>query len=171
MVGMTRCTSVAPLGSQFDSFLFAPIGEERNGMPLSVVSALARSDVDPWQEAASLAQLSRTAATRRLAALIAALPVRPLALLDPGLNAARLIARLPRRTGLPAPSTESSPETDFRAVIQSKPFRYAAFMLLLVVLGGLRVEASQRTTVRANGANAPALSTITTPTQSPTSGQ
>jgi hypothetical protein len=78
-----------------------------------------------------------------------------------------LIARLPRRTGFSTPSTE----TDFRAVIQSKPFRYAAFMLLLVVLGGLSVEASQRPAVRVNGADAPALGTITTPTQSPTSGQ
>ena len=38
----------------FDPFLFAAIGEEQNGMLLSVLSALARLDLDPWYEAASL---------------------------------------------------------------------------------------------------------------------
>lgn len=40
--------------SEFNAFVFAPIGEERNGMLLSVMSALARRDIDPWQEAARL---------------------------------------------------------------------------------------------------------------------
>jgi hypothetical protein len=54
---MMRAASTPYLGSQFDDFLFAPIGEEENGMLLSVVSALARLDLDPWQEAASLTGL------------------------------------------------------------------------------------------------------------------
>ena len=61
-------------GSEFNDFLFAPIGEDRNGMLVSVLSGLARSDVDPWQEAAKLAQLPGEAATKELAALIGALP-------------------------------------------------------------------------------------------------
>jgi hypothetical protein len=36
--------------SRYDYFLFAPICEEANGMQLSVLSALARMDVDPWEE-------------------------------------------------------------------------------------------------------------------------
>ena len=63
-------------GSEFNDFLFAPIGEDRNGMLVSVLSGLARSDVDPWQEAAKLAQLPGEAATKELAALIGALPDR-----------------------------------------------------------------------------------------------
>jgi hypothetical protein len=43
-------------GSEFNDFLFAPIGEYRNGMLVSVLSGLTRSDVDPWQEAARLAE-------------------------------------------------------------------------------------------------------------------
>jgi hypothetical protein len=54
MTEMARCTSISPLGSEFDNFLFAPIGNDRNGMVLSVVSALAQLDVDPWQEADEL---------------------------------------------------------------------------------------------------------------------
>jgi hypothetical protein len=60
--------------TEFDNFLFAPIGEESNGMLLSVLSALAPLDIDPWQEAAKLSGLLEGAATRRLASLIAALP-------------------------------------------------------------------------------------------------
>ena len=54
---MTRSVPVALPGSEFNDFLFAPIGEDRNGMSVSVLSGLARTDVDPWKEAASLAQL------------------------------------------------------------------------------------------------------------------
>src|SRR5579872_5465656 len=68
-------------------------------MLLSVLSALARLDVDPWQEAAELARLSRENATQRLASLIAAaLPEKPSVHLDPGSISARLIAFLPRGT-------------------------------------------------------------------------
>ena len=58
---MTRQDSVSSLGSDFNDFLYAPISEGRNGMLLSVLSALARLDVDPWEEAAQLAQLPREA--------------------------------------------------------------------------------------------------------------
>jgi hypothetical protein len=99
MTGMARCTSISPLGSEFDTFLFAPIGKDRNGMLLSVVSALARLEVDPWQEAGKLAQLPGEAATQRLASLIATLPDGPSAHLDPGTVASHLITLLPRRAG------------------------------------------------------------------------
>jgi hypothetical protein len=106
---MMGSASISPLGSEFDAFLFAPIGEERNGMLLSVLSALARLDVDPWEEAAKLARLPGEAATQRLASLIAALPDGPSAHHDPGSIAARLIALLPRGAGSNAPSRATLP--------------------------------------------------------------
>ena len=51
---MTRAALTPLLGLEFDPFLFAPIGDELDRPLLSVVSALARLDVDPWKEAASL---------------------------------------------------------------------------------------------------------------------
>ena len=72
-------------------------------MPLSVLSALARLDVDPWQEATDLARLPGSAATERLTALIAALPGRPASQPDSGAISARLVALLPRRTGSSVP--------------------------------------------------------------------
>ena len=60
--------------SQFDHFLHATIGRERNGMDLSVLSLLARVGHDPWAEAARLAGLPRAAAADSLAATMACLP-------------------------------------------------------------------------------------------------
>lgn len=66
-------------------------------MLLSVLSALARADVDPWQEAAKLAGLPREVATERLASIIAALPDGLSGGLEPKSIAARLIALLPQQ--------------------------------------------------------------------------
>jgi hypothetical protein len=73
VVIVARSVPISVPGSEFNQFLFAPIGEDKNGMLVSVLSGLARSDVDPWQEAAKLAQLPGEAATKELAALIGAL--------------------------------------------------------------------------------------------------
>lgn len=57
------------LDSQYDAFLFASICEtDQNN--LSVLSLLARQDVDPWQEAARLTQLSKAQAIQSFAATI-----------------------------------------------------------------------------------------------------
>jgi hypothetical protein len=42
VVELIHSASAPLLGPEFDDFLFAPIGEERTGMRLSVLSALAR---------------------------------------------------------------------------------------------------------------------------------
>ena len=87
--------------SNLNGFLFADIGVESSGMPLSVISALARQGFDPWQEAGRLAKLPRTAATDGLASLIAALPASPWPLSDATAIAARLVALLPRPDARP----------------------------------------------------------------------
>ena len=55
--------------SQYDTFLFASVCET-DEMTLSVLSVLARQDVDPWQEAARLAQLPKDQAISSLASTI-----------------------------------------------------------------------------------------------------
>src|SRR5579863_10099694 len=79
----------------FDPFLFAAIGEERNGMMLSVLSALARLGLDPWFEAASLSKLPAPAATERLTSLLSALPSSQLKAPAPA-TIMRLVGLLPR---------------------------------------------------------------------------
>jgi hypothetical protein len=36
-------------GPKFDDFLFASVGKDKYGRRLSVLSTLARSNLDPWQ--------------------------------------------------------------------------------------------------------------------------
>jgi hypothetical protein len=93
---MTHPAPVARLGTESDDFLFASVGTGRNGMSLTVVSALARLDLDPWWEAANFAGMPTEAATQRLASMIAAIPDEPSASRDAGPIAARLLALLPR---------------------------------------------------------------------------
>lgn len=89
---------------EFAAFLFAQIGEEQNGMPLSVVSALARFGVDPWREAARLAGLPSKAAVDALAAMIPRISAGQ----DPGTDtrkiAARLVQLLPKPGAAPTPA-------------------------------------------------------------------
>jgi hypothetical protein len=40
--------------SEYDAFLFAAVGEEKAGLPLTVLTALTRLGFDPWREAARL---------------------------------------------------------------------------------------------------------------------
>jgi hypothetical protein len=119
--------SVFRLDSEFDAFLYAPVGEDRNGLLLSVISALTRLDLDPWLEAAKLAQLPAKTAAKRLAGLIAALPDDALARSDPGAMADRLVGLLPRQSGIrvPVPSSVS-------ALISSKAQVIALCTALLV---------------------------------------
>src|SRR4029078_5834338 len=94
--------SVTFFRPEFNDFLYAAIAGDRNGMPLSVLSALARLNVDPWEEAAELAALPKDAATRRLVLLIERLPGGGWAKTDVRVIADRLIALLPRRGSLKA---------------------------------------------------------------------
>ena len=100
---MTAAIPMRADGCEYDDFLYAPIGEEGDGMLLSVLSALARLNVDPWDEASRLARLPREAATRFLATLIAALPDGSSARTDPEAHARRLTALLPQGLAIDDP--------------------------------------------------------------------
>jgi hypothetical protein len=87
--------SVIP--SEFNDFLFAPIGEQENETPLSVLSALARLDVDPWQEASRLAQLPKYQAIQDLGSMIGGLRGGRWKVSESNMIAARLVELLPSR--------------------------------------------------------------------------
>jgi hypothetical protein len=94
---VTPAAPVTFFRPEFDDFLFAPIGAERNEMLLSVLSALSRLNVDPWEEAAELSKLPKDTATKRLASLIARLPGGRWTQADSRTIADRLIELLPTR--------------------------------------------------------------------------
>lgn len=82
--------------SDLGDFLSAPVWEEKNGSPLSVLSALARLDVDPWAEAARLAALPRGAAASALTVLLHRLPREQPETPDAASIADRLVRLLPK---------------------------------------------------------------------------
>jgi hypothetical protein len=107
---MTHTHSLFLFGHEFDEFLYAPIGEEENGMELSVMSALARRNVDPWHEAARLSRLPRAVATQELCVMIAELSPRDPNRASPRSIAERLIAPLPLSAGSKASWPRTGPE-------------------------------------------------------------
>jgi hypothetical protein len=96
------------INSEFNDFLFASIGDEKNGMPLSVMSALTRLDVDPWEQAAQLSALPRGLAASTLAPMIARLPTGNWGASDAKSIAARLVRLLPTPRAV-APSGRQGP--------------------------------------------------------------
>jgi hypothetical protein len=107
VVAVTLSSPFALPHSQFNAFLFASIGKEGNGMPLSVVSALARLEMDPWQEAARLSDLPKGLAAAALDRLIRRLPGGGWDQAEVADIAARLIDLLPHHHGV-ARSDEAS---------------------------------------------------------------
>jgi hypothetical protein len=85
--------SIGP--SPFGPFLYASVGEDKAGIELTVLSALARLGLDPWKEAARLADLPRAAAVQALAKSIALLPLGNWREADSPEIAARLVDHLP----------------------------------------------------------------------------
>jgi hypothetical protein len=83
------------LSREFEPFLRSPLWTERNDMSLSVLSALARLDVDPWSEAATLAGLPRASASLRLAGFLNRLPGGPRPVGDVATLCDRSVSLLP----------------------------------------------------------------------------
>jgi hypothetical protein len=163
---MTPAASVFFVGSEFNDFLYAPIGVERNEMPLSVLSALARLNVDPWDEAAELSELPKNTAAQRLASLIGRLPRGRWAQADCGVIADRLIELLPHSSPSKAPLAKQIrglPEMTHSATVK---------ILICVALAAtaLIFAASREPSSRSDHADVPAFSTAS-PSQAPPQGQ
>jgi hypothetical protein len=166
-VGRTKraaMTGYSLLNPKFNDFLFAAIGEERNEMRLSVLSALTRLGADPWQEAARLDQLPKELAAQSLASMIGDLPTGRWAPSDSGPIAARLIELLPSQNASRSPWIP-----DCGGVLQMiRPWAlpslvYAVLLATLSMVGGR--EPSSGT----NPNNAPLTNAIS-PSQVPLGG-
>tara|TARA_R100000935_G_scaffold58198_1_gene94376 strand:- start:1392 stop:1877 length:486 start_codon:yes stop_codon:yes gene_type:complete len=68
---MSVSTILNPNDPAFERFLYASVGEDWAGSTVSVLSVLARLNLDPWAEAADLAALGREASRTRLSLLLA----------------------------------------------------------------------------------------------------
>lgn len=127
-VGIKRPTANSTLGSEFDDFLYAPIGEINDDMPFSVLSALARQNVDPWEEAAKLALLPRDSAIVRLTSVIFSVDAEPSTQPGAATNGARLVALLPRSARFTIPKYDESSD---------RPTRNYTPIIIYIIVGAL----------------------------------
>jgi len=84
------------LSARFDDFLFAPVCEDANGMRLSVLSTLARMNVDPWEEATRLAAMPKAIAEKTLLSILDRVSGKSWKSPEAAAIAARLVRLLPQ---------------------------------------------------------------------------
>lgn len=130
---MTPASSAIFFKPALGDFLYAPVGAEGNDMPLSVLSAFARLNLDPWQEASELSELSTDLARLRLISLIDRLPKARWTEANSGAIADRLIGFLPQRAPATVFSAEA-PSGGFRVVLSP-----ALKILIIVAIGIIAV--------------------------------
>ena len=123
------------LNATFNAFLFATVCEGRDEMPVSVLSALAWLDLDPWAEAAELASMPAVGAAERLSSLLAGVTGGPAAQPDRESMAARLVGLLPTPVG-----------TDVKlgaraAAVRTSPYIQSLGIMWLIVLAAMAVSA------------------------------
>ena len=82
-----------------NDFLLAVIDEAPNGTQLTVLSALAQANVDPWEEAARLSAMSKVTAEKALVSVFDRVPGRNWSPSEEATIAARLVQLLPPRGG------------------------------------------------------------------------
>jgi hypothetical protein len=129
------------LTARYNDFLFAPIGEQENGMQLSVLSALARMNVDPWAEAARLEAMPPGDAEWTLVATLSKVPGRTWSLSDAEGIAKRLVQCLPRAT-YPAPNVGRDAKRD-----GARPINYWLMWLGFIIAMSLSQPRHHPTTV------------------------
>lgn len=94
---MSLARTSVPRRPDFEGFLFADIGTQPNGLPLTVLSLFARAGVDPWSEAERLSKMSRVAAVSYMMSEINRAPAIYRSNVDVAQLAKSLVARLPGR--------------------------------------------------------------------------
>ena len=128
---MSKANYLNPDGHDFDPFLFSNVGEDKNGTEITVISALSRLGVEPWQEAAELAALDPKAAGNRLCLTLERLKDMPA--LDGQYSnlAAELVARLPKRQ---SPGVARKATT---VALKRPPISIGWLVILAIIIFGL----------------------------------
>jgi len=133
---MTLRRSFRPLRPDLDRFLFAAVEDEIDGIRLSMISALSRLGLDPWQEAGRLSSLARREAVEQLARLIAEIPgiFRPAG--EAREIADRLVGLLPKHDDSRAatPQIQTNPRYSRPQILRPSQFWLACFVLAAAVL-------------------------------------
>ena len=128
------------LTTQFDCFLFAPVCEDPNGLQLSVLSALARINRDPWKEAARLAAMPKAKAEM---SLVSSLDLAAANGWDPA-QANTISARLVSL--LPQPSVAATHTLDTRKAHARRTIFFLAWLTFVTAISLLAHNYSATTT-------------------------
>jgi hypothetical protein len=123
------------LALQYEPFLFAVVCDEANGMQLTLVSAIARTGVDPWREAARIASMPRERAREVLTALIPRRAGLGGEAVDSPAIVDRLMALLPGRTPLAGGENIMAPIVESLAAVRPGLYVAPKTAVTLVVLG------------------------------------
>jgi len=130
--------------SRYDDFLFAGMWDEPRGMRLSVLSGLARMNLDPWDEAARLAALPTSEAEGTLVSTLNLLPGHPPKSSETEILASRLVALLPK-------AAEATTAKVASAVEGHQPPATFWFVWLCITIAMLLLSAHQHATTRSTG--------------------
>jgi hypothetical protein len=96
--------SISSHRTEFDAFLYSVIQQEESGASLTMLSLLARHDVDPWDEAANYARSPGEASATRLHKLLENSVDNASEERDLRAEAVALLERLPRPTSFDSAS-------------------------------------------------------------------
>ena len=127
---MSVTSPLNPNDPAFERFLFASVGEDLNGAKVTMLSVLARLNLDPWEEAAGLAASRRDAAVSRLGMLLSRCRDVP-ALATGNSEVARMLAPL-----LPGSAPASAAGDDTRRKLTFSP----AILLTAVIVTMILLE-------------------------------
>ena len=132
---MSRMDELRQSATPLDRFLHASVGEDRNGNPVTVLSAFARLGLDPWEEASDLSRLTRERARLRLGGLLARF--RDVAVSGDGYGPTtqRLIDLLPRNS--PHSSREANPSSSPAHLAVAPILAIISVIFVLVLTGRL----------------------------------
>jgi hypothetical protein len=119
-------TEFSLANSKFDDFLYEPIGDDANGVTISMFSGLSRLQLDPWRESARIAALPVDLASRAIAERIGQLNV---AAWDAG-ESIRIAARLVKLLPLPDRQSNPSQGTSVRSLLS-----LGTWLVLFVAIG------------------------------------
>lgn len=125
---MAQPNVLNPHPPEFERFLHASVGEDRNGYAVTVLSTLARLGLDPWKETAELVTLGREEARARLGTLLVRFRDVPALASDHG-RVARDLSQL-----LPEGQTSDSLKRAASTVTGDRPGTSGAIWAVLAII-------------------------------------
>ena len=131
---MSGTNVLHPHHPEFDRFLYASVGEDRNGDVVTVLSTLARLGLDPWNEAADLAKMGGEAARARLGQLLSRFRGVPTLGHDHGSVARELILLLPEAPSLRSGTLAGSTLAKGQVVSSGASWAVLAALALFLIL-------------------------------------